>query len=240
MYVAWKSLLAASLLMTAPSFARDLPDVGEIGGVEGKVHQLTRLLAARAVDGSGKALGEVRDCVVDCNDARLVQVLIASGGVLGVGERVVAAPFAALRETRTDGVVVIDAVRAEVARPAAAAPETGWIALFRRCREPFLRDASLDDAQLAARGMTRASAWLGVEVADANGRILGAIEDLEIDAATGAIVRARLLAGGFLGVGGRRFTVAWTALRRVGDECTFVLDSAEARRDVATWSRALR
>jgi len=53
---------------------------------------------------------------------------------------------------------------------------------------------------------------IATRVHDADGRFIGRIEDIVIDARSGCIRHAVLVVGGILGIGGTRLAVTWRAL----------------------------
>lgn len=53
---------------------------------------------------------------------------------------------------------------------------------------------------------------IATSVHDADGRYVGRIEDIVIDARSGCIRHAVLVVGGILGIGGTRLAVTWRAL----------------------------
>lgn len=60
----------------------------------------------------GEGLGQVKDLVIDARAGRIVYALVASGGLLGVGEKIRPVPFAAFRDTyRADGDLVLEIER---------------------------------------------------------------------------------------------------------------------------------
>jgi sporulation protein YlmC with PRC-barrel domain len=61
---------------------------------------------------AGEDLGEVKDLVISPKSGKVVYALITKGGVLGVGEKIRAVPFAALKsEAVRDGALTLDITR---------------------------------------------------------------------------------------------------------------------------------
>ena len=62
------------------------------------------------------------------------------------------------------------------------------------------------------------------DVYDADGTLLGEIEEILIDAHTGCVRYAVLALGGFLGIGRKRFAVPWSALTPDADYRRCIVD----------------
>jgi|GEM_PF-3265666 Uncharacterized conserved protein len=105
------SFAALTLFTLAPSLHADdtrsqsrasLPAENEptpAPGAAARRAQSARVLIGQDVnDARGKTLGEIHDLVVDPKRGEILFALVASGGLLGVGEEIRAVPFAALRQ----------------------------------------------------------------------------------------------------------------------------------------------
>ena len=57
----------------------------------------TTLCAQIVVDGAGEVLGSVVDLLLDLERGRIAYAVVASGGFMGLGERLVAVPWNALK-----------------------------------------------------------------------------------------------------------------------------------------------
>jgi len=73
-------------------------------------------------------------------------------------------------------------------------------------------------------GVVRASKLIGSPVRNTKAEELGKIENIAIDANTGAVAYAVMSHGGFLGLGEKLIPVPWSQLRRTSDGEVFVLD----------------
>jgi sporulation protein YlmC with PRC-barrel domain len=105
-------------------------------------------------------------------------------------------------------------------------PFEGWI---RRRGETWFRprpgSPSLDFPEHA---LIAASRVTGASVYDRRGRRVGRIVDLAVDAASGAVVRARVVGGGLLGIGRRTYQPDWADLAYDVDRERYVLSSDAA------------
>lgn len=62
-------------------------------GVKGTRASAEALMGRTVVGSDGKELGEVKDVILDANSGRAKQVIISSGGFLGIGEKDIAVKF---------------------------------------------------------------------------------------------------------------------------------------------------
>jgi PRC-barrel domain protein len=91
-----------------------------------------RLIGANVHNKDGKIIGHIDDLIVD-GDNKIVGALISAGGVLGIGKKEVAVPFAALGiESKDDGISVVLPIATKEALTAApeykrVKPPKGWL-----------------------------------------------------------------------------------------------------------------
>jgi sporulation protein YlmC with PRC-barrel domain len=67
------------------------------------------LIGDAIVNPAGEKLGDLKDIVLDTARGEIVYAVLASGGVLGVGEKLFAVPWSALRIEGDSGRLVLDA-----------------------------------------------------------------------------------------------------------------------------------
>lgn len=80
-------------------------------------------------------------------------------------------------------------------------------------------------------GVVRASKVIGSPVRNTKAEELGTIENIAIDANTGAVAYAVMSHGGFLGLGKKLIPIPWSQLRRTADGEVFVLEVDEKTLD---------
>jgi sporulation protein YlmC with PRC-barrel domain len=92
------------------------------------------LTGARVRNADGEDLGKIEEILVDVASGRVAYALIASGGVMGIGEKLYAVPWDAFTGAH-DGEVLIDADRSRLERAARFDPirwhdpaDPAWIA----------------------------------------------------------------------------------------------------------------
>lgn len=79
---------------TAPGTTGDSALGGSAaGGLAGSRTSAENLMGKNVVDASGEELGEVKDVIMDANTGEARQIVISSGGFLGIGAKDIAVPF---------------------------------------------------------------------------------------------------------------------------------------------------
>lgn len=150
-----------------------------------------RLIGQDAKTVSGEGLGQVKDLVVDSRAGSIVYALIGSGGLLGVGEKLRAVPFAAFKDTYTaNGDLVLDIDRRNWdSIPVVRENEIDTLAVENRGRPLFERfDLDWKDEMKAAQAssdkaparLMRATKITGKNVVNA-GQEVGTVEDVLIN-----------------------------------------------------------
>ena len=74
-----------------------------------------------------------------------------------------------------------------------------------------------------------ASSFVGNRLYDAEGNLVGKLEEIVLDVRTGCVRHVVIAVGGFLGLGRRRLAVPWSALIPDADYCRAVIDVAQMR-----------
>jgi sporulation protein YlmC with PRC-barrel domain len=104
------------------------------GPIHPRVWTTGALTGARVRNADGEDLGRIEEILVDVSTGRVVYVLIASGGVMGIGEKLFAVPWDAFTGA-SDGEVLIDADRSRLERSARFDPirwqdpaDPAWVA----------------------------------------------------------------------------------------------------------------
>lgn len=69
----------------------------------------TTLIGDAIVNPAGEKLGDLKDIVLDTTNGEIVYAVMASGGVLGMGEKLFAVPWNALRIQGRNENIVLDA-----------------------------------------------------------------------------------------------------------------------------------
>jgi sporulation protein YlmC with PRC-barrel domain len=91
-----------------------------------------RLIGSNVHDKDGKIIGHIDDLIVD-GDNKIIGAVIAAGGVLGIGKKDVAVPFAELGiESKDEGINIVLPIATKEALAAApeykrGKPPKGWL-----------------------------------------------------------------------------------------------------------------
>lgn len=68
-----------------------------LAGPGTRLSAATSFLARTVVDKDGETLGSISDLMLDLERGRVAYAVVASGGIMGIGERLFAVPWSALR-----------------------------------------------------------------------------------------------------------------------------------------------
>lgn len=77
----------------ADATSHEMQGKKQTDGVKGTRASAEAMMGRKVVGSDGKELGKVKDVVLDANDGRAKQVIISSGGFLGIGEKDIAVNF---------------------------------------------------------------------------------------------------------------------------------------------------
>jgi sporulation protein YlmC with PRC-barrel domain len=170
-------------------------------------------------------LGSIKDVAIDLDNGRIVEVLVRSGGFLGIGSRVVAVPPEALSPNGINKEYVLDATKAKFHD----APEinlSDWNLTDRSDRvaaayryfgaDPYFlgshEKANPADARpkVPLGYIARANKIVGMKVVNRGGQPIGTVADLGFNLLTGRVLNVIIASGGELN---KRSIVPSMALR---------------------------
>ncbi|MEN9678692.1 MAG: hypothetical protein RIS76_4588 [Verrucomicrobiota bacterium] len=209
-------------------------------------HSLGRVQRARDLVGmevrnyQSQRLGKVEDLVLDFESGRIVQVLLVSGGFLGLGE--------SLRSVAPDGfhhdvdnrILHLDLTQ-EAIKAMAVIDASNWKACctsnrlveVSRSADAIGADAPKETRVTAripseqAMSLQKATQMLGLSVVNGQAEALGKVENMMMDLAAGRIVAVIISSGGFLGLGDELSAVPPAALRFNEDQTALRLDTTK-------------
>ena len=180
--------------MAVPAYADDAKKTGARAESR-QVKQTMRDVRASKLIGSdvrnaqGENLGEIKDLIIDVNNARVYYAVLSFGGFLGLGDKLFAYPVRAFSQAADNDKVILNVDKAKLK----AAPG------FDKDRYPDFADRRYGDEVDRYFGKTiavqpmpnqllrRASELIGKDVNDRNGKDVGEIEDLVVNMANGNI-----------------------------------------------------
>ncbi|QDU46159.1 PRC-barrel domain protein [Symmachiella dynata] len=197
----------------------------------------TELLGRNIYNPQGKSVGEISDLVIDANHGNIRYAAVTYGGILGIGNKMFAVPYDAFtcRQDSDDAneyVLVLD-VTQEQLEGDRGFDEDHWPnfadqkftrTVDRRYKVKH-RKAHRETAANSARERTgaidkktaganiRASQLHGLNIQNPEGKSVGEIQDLVINANNGDVQYAAVTYGGFLGLGDKMFAVPFEAFK---------------------------
>lgn len=160
---------------------------------------------------AGEKLGKVQEMAIDLEAGRVVEVVLALGGVLGIGEKLVAIPPAALTFDR-EGKLRLDTDR-EHLKSSEEFDDSNWAQNFvpaqvsRAYRdygvETYFLDPSKPQGAVHPSAerighVERAGKLIGFTIKNRQGETVGKVDDLAIDLAAGRVSQV-IVSGGLLG-----------------------------------------
>jgi sporulation protein YlmC with PRC-barrel domain len=179
-------------------------------------------------------LGKISDVVINAKDGSIVYAALSYGGVAGVGDKLFAVPWNAMKMDANDKttwlILNMDKAKLEAAqgfnqdrwptepdkmfgdiqKPGEGAAE----AAARETKDKIKETAGeVKDAVRGPAEIQRVSAITGTNVKNGAGEDLGKISDLVFNPKDGKLAYAVLSYGGVAGVGSKYFAVPWNALK---------------------------
>jgi sporulation protein YlmC with PRC-barrel domain len=189
----------------------------------GALKEASQLMGSRVNNSSGKILGHIHELAINLPQGEITTVIVATGGILGVGERLVALP------PQTLSLGVENEVNADVdierwsnapdfdpeewnlsTHPDRVAANARYFNVQPRTpyRAPTTHpshETSLNPPQqtpsVPAADAVRASELIGTTVLGETGETIGDVEDLIVDLSWGRVAQVIVSSGGFLGIG---------------------------------------
>lgn len=73
-----------------------------------RVLSATKIIGNKVVNTEGEQLGNIKDLVIDLDDAQIAYAVLSFGGLLGLGDKLFAIPLEALTFTAEDDTVILD------------------------------------------------------------------------------------------------------------------------------------
>lgn len=246
------SLLAVCTVLPAMSqaatTASDMPQKGHSEWVKrsntvrktplGPISRAADLIGREVRNKQNEKLGKIEDLAIDTDSGRITQVIITSGGILGIGDRLTAVPPSAFEKTADVDPMRLDASR-DFFKNAPGFNAERWDeysdahTVSRAYRyfkaEPYFTVSS-DTAPSAEHGqahlghLVSAKRLVGMSVKNGAGDIIGDVEDLLVDFNSGRVNQVLVSTGGFLGVADQVSVVPPGAFRFSNQDKYLVLD----------------
>ena len=193
-----------------------------------------------------KNLGDIQDVVLDQESGRIAYAVLSFGGFLGIGDKLFAVPWGALKPTTDKKAFTLD-IPKERLEKAPGFDKKNWPDLANRQWGADIHTyynvppywevrggVVAPDVEKAPHGMLmRTSKVIGMDVHNPANQSLGDVKDLVLDQDPGVVAYAVLSFGGFLGLGDKLFALPWPALKLDADRKKFTLDVPKERLEKA-------
>jgi sporulation protein YlmC with PRC-barrel domain len=206
----------------------------------GRVEKASDLIGMEVQNYEGEKLGKVDDLAVDLETGRIVQVILSTGGSLGLFVTLVPVPPGALHQDAAKKVIHLKADKAKLK----AAPWYGmsnWADLGQsnqvaevyryHGQQPYFTAAyqpALGPDPTARLGyVQRTSRLTGASVKNVQKETLGKVENVMVDLSAGRVVAVILKSGGSYGVGGALCAVPPAAFQFNSEQKYLQLDASK-------------
>jgi sporulation protein YlmC with PRC-barrel domain len=228
--------MVSSLLMVFSSAVAVMP-VRAASEVPSQLTQLSAIVGKKIENSQGKNLGNIEEVVIDAATGDVAYAVLAFGGFLGLGEKLFALPWSALKQSTSDTFTV--PLTEEQIKKAPGFDRADWPSMEEKHwgdmihayygQPPYWTkrlpaEEARDESQQVTPRLVHSSHILRSEVMNPEGQSLGNIEDVVLNARTGKVVYAVLSFGEFLNLGGKWFAIPWRALKSSSGFGTFTLE----------------
>jgi len=169
-------------------------------------------------------LGEIEDIVYDVDNGRVTYAAMSFGGFLGVGDKLFAVPWHALKpelDTINNRHHIVMNADKETLKNAQGFDKNHWPDMG---EQKWVADtnklypaAAGTTAAPAPKATNRASALVGMNIKNSQGQSLGEVKDVVFDINKGEINYLAVSFGGFLGVGEKLFAVPFKSFDSAKD-----------------------
>jgi sporulation protein YlmC with PRC-barrel domain len=196
-----------------------------------------RTLVGKAVyDTNGDKIGSVDDVILAPSGQGAQQAVIKSGGFLGIGEKLIAVSIADLKPGRDKDTLVVNGLTRQQVRDMRAFAYDHSTRSWRNT-QTAAGDGTVGNGTIAngtagtgtmANGPAVAPApavnsvqprmLIGKEVVDANGKRIGTVDNILMDASGSKPEKVIIASGGFLGIGQKLIAVDFSQLSLPGAE----------------------
>ena len=221
----------------------------------GELRRANRIIGSEIQDSQGQKIGKVKDLALDLQNGRIAEVIVATGGALGMDEKIAAVPpesFICGSEKRVlqlKGVSaqIETAPKFEITRWADATQSPQVIVVYQHAGlEPYFKDDAMNpQKQNSGQGgqdsqyyhfngdnalphlgyVARASSLRGTMAWNMQNEKLARVSDFIVDLPAGRIVEVILAQGGFLGMGNEYSAVPPESFHWNADSTALTLDT---------------
>jgi sporulation protein YlmC with PRC-barrel domain len=232
------------LLVTAIS-AWSLVSTGVLAqdkGLQGGLMRASKVAGMDVRSPANENLGDIKEVMIDQQTGAVAYAALSFGGFLGMGDKLFAVPWGALKPTADRKAFTLD-VPKERLQKAPGFDKKNWpdlnntqwavdVHTYYKVKPYWEVHGGVvaSDGGIALPGvLLRSSNVIGMDVRNPAKESLGDIQDVVLDQPAGVVAYAVGSFGGFLGMGDKLFAVPWAALKITEDRKAFTLDVAKDR-----------
>jgi sporulation protein YlmC with PRC-barrel domain len=225
MALAWGTATAQSPARTerASEFSQSLSYEDYLKGADLRASEL---IGARVRNAVGDTLGEIEEIVIPSGDQDDTLVIVSVGGVLDIGDKLVALPYDDLRVSPNGDTFYFDQTEEQL-KAATAFTYEAQAEAQARSQRPRTTAKSAATAATAAKSTNltldvfdyRASDLIGAAVLDDRGENVGKVDDIVVSTEDDKL-HAVIAIGGFLGYGAKLISMPFDDLQITSDENT--------------------
>ncbi len=218
--------MAAACALAAPTFAADAPAAAGAAPAHtpGMIHRYSDLTSMTVENTGGEKLGKIVDVVYDQKSGKVRYAAVSFGGFLGVGDKLFAVPWSALKhqnDTVNNTHRVVMNANKQTLENAPGFDANNWPNVgdpaWSAGVDKFYGDAHGIAAANSNEAGYRLSRIVGLDVRNDAGENLGEINDAVIDVDNAQVSYFAVSFGGFLGVGNKLFAVPFAQARVAHD-----------------------
>jgi sporulation protein YlmC with PRC-barrel domain len=206
----------------------------------GRLEKASKIIGTEIVDSSGQKLGKVEDLAIDLRNGRIVEVIIATGGILSIDEHYSAVPPELLAVDPAEKTLKLNGDKERFQR-APAFKISAWesdvqednvrvVYQYYNARPYF---AGIETSHVKAGttnelgAVERASKIMGSVVRNQQNEKLGTVDNLLINLPAGRLSEVVVASGGFLGIGDELSAVPPQAFHRGVERDLLLLDKTK-------------
>ncbi len=180
----------------------------------GQLTKASQVLGTKVKNPQGEKLGHIQELGVDLQSGRIVLAVLSVGGFLGVGDKLVALPPAALKfdadqelQLQADKASLKASTEFNLSKWEENTRADAIAQVYREYKVTPYFTLSADPARTPDPGAVHigeiemASRLIGMNVKNQKEETVGRVDNLLVDLAAGRVVQVVVAAGGFLGIG---------------------------------------
>ena len=200
------------------------PETVKLPGRDAKLFRASQLIGMNVTSTANDEIGEIKDLAIDPRCACVRFAVLSSGGVMGVGDSLVAVPLKAFRFDHQNKAASLNIDKTRL-QQAPKFTDQDWDKFAEKTWTKTVYeyykvepDGDIEKetetvSTVQAPRILKGSDVVGMDVHNTSDEDLGEIEDLMVDLNSGRIGYAVLSFGGVLGVNEKLFAVPWQTLK---------------------------